>query len=123
MFNGCCDVIRYGRRSLAKRRREQDQEAESAAQLFPLLDHHDDNDDPECTRKMKPREFRLASRCQVITHIIYNIVKAYSFIYILGSYNPYHNHYFSLIIVCKIPGGNRGLPFPHETILISQVHI
>ncbi|KAG7264378.1 hypothetical protein CRUP_022214 [Coryphaenoides rupestris] len=59
-------LARYGRRSLAKRRLEQNQEAENAAQLFPLLDHDDDNDDPECTRKMKTREFRLASRCQVV---------------------------------------------------------
>lgn len=74
MFNGCCDVIRYGRRSLAKRRCDQNQEAENAAQFFPLLDQHDDNDDQECTRKMKTREFRLASRCQV------NITHAYRFI-------------------------------------------
>ncbi|KAJ3584486.1 hypothetical protein NHX12_014981 [Muraenolepis orangiensis] len=59
-------LARYGRRSLVKRRHDQNQEA---AGLLPLLDHHeDDHEDlrqeaePVCTRKR--RAFRMASRCQ-----------------------------------------------------------
>ncbi|KAK0140105.1 DBF4-type zinc finger-containing protein 2 [Merluccius polli] len=60
-------LARYGRRSLAKRRHGQNQEAEmeNSVQLLPLLDHHDD-DSPACTRRRKTRAFRLASRCQVV---------------------------------------------------------